>query len=104
MVMKNAKAASPDYFQMFKNLIDEPFLSKESNRNKPIVDRLMLRSSANNDATLKSTDFNEPFSDECYSMLLGKNHQICDFNKECFEFYSEPSASGMSESNMVLQL
>ena len=93
-VVKSAKASTPEYFEMFKNLIDQPFLSNYDSHAKPKVDESLLR----NLGSFGNTEFDEPFSDRCYSMLLDNKGRECPFSTECFGFFSEPSASGKNST------
>ena len=90
LVVKSAKESTPEYFEMFKNLIDQPFLSSRVHLVKPQVDESLMRAFG----SYGNSEFDEPFSDRCYSMLLGKSRTECAFSKDCFRFFSEPNASG----------
>jgi hypothetical protein len=90
---------SPEYAQNFKILIGKPYKASKLNHKKnKLFARLdfdILKSTKSNPISV--TNFNEQFSDKCYSILLDKYRDPidnCQTNDECLEYYTASDASG----------
>ena len=90
---------SPEYAQNFKILIGKPYKASKLNHKK---NKLFARLDFDILKSIKSspilvTNFNEQFSDKCYSILLDKYRDPidnCQTNDECLEYYTASDASG----------
>jgi hypothetical protein len=90
---------SPEYAQNFKILIGKPYkASKLNHKQNKLFARLdfgILKSIKSNPILV--TNFNEQFSDKCYSILLDKYRDPidnCQTNDECLEYYTASDSSG----------
>ena len=90
----------PYYFEQFKFLIDKPFvfqMSKARGLSKDFYE----------EPTFKK-NFDESFSDRCYSMLLGTvpnedgQKEMCSTTVKCLEYYTIPNTSGYFLTHQLL--
>jgi hypothetical protein len=98
-VFESVQIETPVYAQNFDILIRNAFLlNTKKNKN----DKWRKLKSSRFISKYKPfdllTDFNEPFSDGCYSILLERNQT----NSECFEFFTEEKASGYYLTHQLL--
>ena len=90
----------PHYFEQFKFLIDKPFVFKMSKDH-------VLNENFYEEPTFKK-NFDEQFSDRCYSMLLGTvpnedgKKEICSTSDKCLEYYTIPNTSGYFLTHQLL--
>ncbi len=98
-VLKQVIDETPEYSYNFRVLIDQPFLIRKQDN-----DTIHLRDSYKLDSDLED-NFDEVFSDECYSMLLSEdaiNEKRCQTSLKCLEFYTKPNASGYYLTHQLL--
>ena len=92
-VYKQVIYETPEYSSNFQVLIGQPFLIRKHQKDSfYLLDSKKLKKSSN-----LEDNFDEAFSDECYSLLLSKdafNQKRCQTSLKCLEFYTEPKASG----------
>jgi hypothetical protein len=97
-VIKNVKESTPEYYEKFSYLVATPFTFKDL---KPLINEGIFYSNSNDLSQFENSSFNEEFSDECYSLLIGsdnENNEKCKSTDECLEYYLEESASGRFKS------
>ena len=83
----DVKEKTPAYFQSFKSIVNKPFLENDSKNS------IKIHSDLNEESKFKDNGFNEKFSDLCYSLLLNENNNKCGTSNQCFQFFTDQSAS-----------
>lgn len=90
-IYDNVLINEPTYSKKFEMLIAKPFLEEKQILKIGEFDYQML----SKEEFIKEAqlNFNESFSDMCYSLILEKH---CQISIDCLNFFIEPQSSGIS--------
>ena len=100
-IFANVIRSTPEYASNFNTLIDKRFKKSDFNLrisekdSRPIFRELQELNIGSSSSL--TTNFNEQFSDECYTVLLEKNSEQkykCQTNDQCISYYTQADASG----------
>jgi hypothetical protein len=96
-ITKQVEETAPNYYKNFKILINKPFLQHDSDY------RVEVHFKSSRLLHFKNTNFDENFSDSCYSLLLNDNNiKKCSTNNDCLEFFTRKTASGYYLTHQLL--
>jgi hypothetical protein len=100
-IYKQVINETPEYSSNFQVLIGQPFLIRKYDKEAfYLLDSNKFKKSSD-----LEDNFDEAFSDNCYSLLLSEdsiNQKRCQTSLKCLEFYTQPKASGYYLTHQLL--
>ena len=102
-IHQNVQRSEPKYTKMFADLLDAPFIVESHAFSSGIsYTEQMDVYDFSKDKPSFIDDFDEEFSDACYSSLIGDkatSRPPCQITTSCVNFFRKSKASGLSHFN-----